>query len=167
MSRMPLDFPSEKQIGLYRFIMEYIRRHGYQPSREEMADVFGLGSPTAIKGQLLGLESFGLLRLSKRGRDRAIILPWARWADLTVELPDKNKKAPDLEPDETRLIRYLVDFVIERHRQPTMQEISNETGFEEEALSGLMRALIRKQRISMQDGKWRFAKAKLMVAPTI
>jgi SOS-response transcriptional repressor LexA len=68
---------SERQLEVLQFIVSYTQEHGYQPSRREMAEAFGV-TRSAITGRLKDLERRGYVCLSNPG-DRAVILMYVRF----------------------------------------------------------------------------------------
>lgn len=65
--------PTDRQKEVLRFVVEFIEQHGYQPSRREIAEHFGV-APNSIMGHLRGLEQRGFIDLSN-GKDRAMRIP--------------------------------------------------------------------------------------------
>jgi SOS-response transcriptional repressor LexA len=68
-----LTEPSDKQLALLRWIIKYLQRHGFQPSRKEMAKHFGCYQ-NAIQHHLKVLHQFGFVQLNDE-RERALIIP--------------------------------------------------------------------------------------------
>jgi SOS-response transcriptional repressor LexA len=66
-------YPSEKQLEVVHYLVEYLQQHGYQPSQQEMADRFGV-SRNAIRQRLVQLESRGIIKMPKREFERAVQL---------------------------------------------------------------------------------------------
>lgn len=72
MSNLPAQGPTPRQLELLDYIVSYLARHGYQPSRREMADHCDV-SVGAVQKRLEALARHGLVRLT--GLDRALCLP--------------------------------------------------------------------------------------------
>jgi SOS-response transcriptional repressor LexA len=79
---------SEKQLEVFVFIVQYVERHGYQPSQQEISNALGVAR-RAVFDRLKLLEEKGYLELSRDGRDRAIWLKHVRFeARFTKGDPD-------------------------------------------------------------------------------
>jgi len=63
--------PSEKELGLLRFIERYRAERGYPPSVQEMADAGGWASITSVIRHLNKLEELGYVR-RKRHQARSV-----------------------------------------------------------------------------------------------
>lgn len=90
------DAPHEKpltrrQREVLSFISEHIDKHGFPPTRAELAEHFGFRSPNAAESHLRALDGKGVIQL-ERGRSRGITLttlaaaslPGARRTDLPL-----------------------------------------------------------------------------------
>lgn len=60
-----------KQAAVLKYLKDFTRKHGFQPSIREMCDYFGFGSPNAIICHLNALEAKGKLKTG-RGKSRCI-----------------------------------------------------------------------------------------------
>lgn len=66
--------PTPRQLEVYRFIRDYVRRRGVPPSVQEIAEAFDFNSPNAAQRHLAALQACGLIE-RERGRTRALRLP--------------------------------------------------------------------------------------------
>jgi SOS-response transcriptional repressor LexA len=73
-----------RQESLLKFLLEYIQVNGYQPSRQEFADHFGI-SKSAINQTLLSLEKKGWIKLDPH-RERAIRIMMVRFQAILAEV---------------------------------------------------------------------------------
>jgi len=64
---------TEKQAGIYRFIVEWQRKHGSPPTQAEIRDSLGYGSLNTVRGHLGLIEKKGFIRLNF-GKARGIQL---------------------------------------------------------------------------------------------
>jgi repressor LexA len=77
---------TKRQKELYDYIDDYIARHGYAPTLEEIGEQFELSSPATVHKHLSNLEAKGLIR-RKWNFSRAIELVPQRKRVAAVELP--------------------------------------------------------------------------------
>ena len=56
---------TEKQTEIYNFIQNYIQKHGYSPSREEIADGLNIHRSTA-RGYLIAMKKKSALTWDER-----------------------------------------------------------------------------------------------------
>lgn len=59
---------TERQREVFEFIKAHIEKHGYPPTRTEIAYVFKFASPNAAHGHVVALVSKGYVSLSKLAR---------------------------------------------------------------------------------------------------
>lgn len=69
---------SQKQAQLYLYLIEFIEKHGFQPTQREMAEHFGVDKK-AIADRLRGLQRAGVIQLPGAGLERAIRFPFVRF----------------------------------------------------------------------------------------
>jgi hypothetical protein len=62
---------SPSQTGIFTFLLEYAKQHGFAPTRAEIMAHFGYKSPNAANDHLLALEKKGYVQLGS-GQARAI-----------------------------------------------------------------------------------------------
>ena len=61
---------TEKQGKVLTWIKDYLREHGYPPTRAELADGLGLSDPSSVTGHLNALADHGWIELRpKIGRN--------------------------------------------------------------------------------------------------
>jgi repressor LexA len=80
-----------RQREIWRFLLDYVDRHGYPPTVREIGGAVGLASPSTVHAHLANLERAGLLRrdptkpraLELVGREKSA----AKAAQATAELP--------------------------------------------------------------------------------
>ena len=67
--------PSEKQLEVLRFLIEFIEQNGYQPTHGEMAEHFDV-SKNAIQGRLKELARRGLVEMpaDRKAKERAVVI---------------------------------------------------------------------------------------------
>jgi len=88
------DRPGEKQLELFRHIVEHVERRGFQPSPEELAAHFGV-TAQAIRGRVDELEQRGLVKKPER---------WERNLELMhVEFEARWKKPEKSERTEKKM----------------------------------------------------------------
>lgn len=63
----PKPEPTREQVELLEFIIQHVEEKGFQPSRQEMANHFGISVP-AIQGRLEGLEARGFILAGSEAR---------------------------------------------------------------------------------------------------
>ena len=88
----PDPTPSEKQLELLAFIIEFIEANGYQPTQAEMAARFGV-TKNAVQNRLMELAARGLIELptGTKARERAIKLCHVRFSAAHVGPGDAGK----------------------------------------------------------------------------
>ena len=64
---------TEKQLAVYEFIRDTIRRRGYGPTVRDIGDAFGIKSPNGVMCHLRALEAKGYIR-REENKARAIEL---------------------------------------------------------------------------------------------
>lgn len=66
--------PTQPQLEVYFFLVQYVAAHGFQPSQRELAERFGI-KQASMSGRLKGLAEHGLVEFPDAAkRDRAIRL---------------------------------------------------------------------------------------------
>lgn len=65
---------TERQSEIYKFVKLYAKRHGYPPTRQEIAEGFGWASANAAQQQLVAIERKGFIRLAQGGISRGIVI---------------------------------------------------------------------------------------------
>ena len=53
---------TERQQQIWNYLVQYVDRHGYQPTVREIGEQVGLASPSTVHAHLANLERAGLLR---------------------------------------------------------------------------------------------------------
>jgi repressor LexA len=81
---------TDRQRAILDYVREYIEQHGYPPTVREIGEAVGLRSPSTVHAHLAQLERAGLLRRDPT-KPRAL------------ELADRRREEPALEPEIRRL----------------------------------------------------------------
>jgi repressor LexA len=81
---------TDRQRAILEYVREYIEQHGYPPTVREIGEAVGLRSPSTVHAHLAQLERAGLLRRDPT-KPRAL------------ELADRRREEPALEPEIRRL----------------------------------------------------------------
>lgn len=76
--REPNPQPSEKHLEVLRFIIGFVEQHGYQPSRLEIAEQFGV-TRSAINQRLKQLADRGVIGPLGAEKERAVDLKNVRF----------------------------------------------------------------------------------------
>ncbi len=74
--------PAQERV--YRFVQDYLQRHGYSPSYEEIRRQLGFRSLNAVFKHLKQLEERGYLRSPPKNRKRAIELLPLRSGSMSI-----------------------------------------------------------------------------------
>lgn len=77
---------TKKQSDILRFIVDYLRRHDYSPSYQDIADHFGLGSKATVAQHVQALREKGLLENDGTIRSVAPTEEAVRWS-RAIQLP--------------------------------------------------------------------------------
>ena len=77
---------TRRQREILDFLAEFIQRHGYAPSLEEIGRKFGLSSLATVHKHLTNLEQKGFIRRA-RNRSRSVELVPTRVGRRALELP--------------------------------------------------------------------------------
>jgi DNA-binding MarR family transcriptional regulator len=71
--------PTQQQLEVYFFLVQYVAKHGHQPSQREIAEAFGV-TQASIKDRLLRLEEHNLVEFAgTKNEARAIKLKRVRF----------------------------------------------------------------------------------------
>jgi SOS-response transcriptional repressor LexA len=81
----------QRRRQIYRFLQTYIKKHGWAPTVQEIADAVGLVSPNATRTHLLKLQEQGLIQIEPRGARCIRLLPQAN-AKITNDSTIKEAK---------------------------------------------------------------------------
>src|SRR6202035_5794531 len=77
---------TKRQREILDYLSDFIQRHGYAPSLEEIGRRFGLSSLATVHKHLTNLQEKGFIRRSWN-RSRSVELLSARTGQRAVELP--------------------------------------------------------------------------------
>lgn len=76
---------TEKQAEVWKYLVDHVERHGFQPSNREMAEHFGI-FPKALSDRLDQLASKGYIQFAGKWQDRCLKLNYVRFhAEFTEE----------------------------------------------------------------------------------
>ena len=73
----PALTPGER--GAFAFVLSYLARYCYQPSRDELQEGLGVGTHQELAELLAGLQAKGYIRLPDDRAERALELPGLRF----------------------------------------------------------------------------------------
>lgn len=81
---------TDAERTLFRFLLSYLTRYCYQPSRDELQEGLGVGTHQELAELLTGLHAKGYIRLPDDRAERALELP-----GLRLELEDSPEAAEE------------------------------------------------------------------------
>lgn len=122
---------SEKQSELYVYIVRHVEQYGYQPSKTEMAEHFGVTNK-AIGDRILQLANKGYIELPPKHSDRCVRLKHVTFrATLAEHEPEPPVTKTEPNPVTGPIIRdTLVRYFKNRNNRPaTVAELAAENGF--------------------------------------
>ena len=72
---------TEKDYETYKFIIDYIKEHGYSPSYREIADGIGVRAVSTIAERIHRLEDMGKIK-TKMDIPRTISVVWYQFVKI-------------------------------------------------------------------------------------
>lgn len=89
MTDMQHNAMTPRQRQIYQFILDFTRRHTYQPSLRDIGAHFGIASANGVKCHIESLERKGYLE--QTGKSRALVITDLLPADIDQESDERRE----------------------------------------------------------------------------